>query len=123
MRTGVVIAGVIVTIVGVVLFAFGVMGVGRATTDFMNCLNGFPTQPTFGYPTSCVNAMNAAATWGLVELLGGFLGVAGFLVLIVGVLLNRERPAPVYAPVYPPPAYAPPPVYAPPPGPQNPPPP
>ncbi len=122
-RTSVVIAGAIVMIVGVVVFAFGAVGVGQATTDFINCLNSFPTQPIFGYPTACVTAMNAVATWELVEALGGFLGVVGVVVLVVGALLDRERPAPVYAPMYPQPGYAPPPVYAPPQGPPNPPPP
>ncbi len=122
MRATLVIAGAAVIVVGLVVFAFGVIGVGQATTDFVNCLNGVPMQPTFGFPSACANAMNAVASWEIVEAFGGFLGVLGLVLLAVGILLDRERPAPIYPQAYPPP-YGPPPAYMPTEGPQVPPPP
>lgn len=121
-RKGILFVGLAVLVVGIALFAAAAVQVQQAATAFMNCLANFPSGPIGGFPSSCVDAMNAAATWQLVEGLGGILGLVGFILLLLAFILEPERPAVAYGPYYPPPVYAAPPAYAPSQGPQTPPP-
>lgn len=116
-RKGLIYAGAGLVVLGIALFMVSVVQVAQATTNFMNCLNGAPTS---GVPAACTSAMTAVVLFGSLEWFGFILGIVGAVVLIVGFVMEPERP--VVAPVYgPPPAYyaaaAPPPQ-----GPQSPPP-
>ncbi len=118
MRKGFLYAGVAVLVVGVVIFAICVIAVNQAATEFMNCVG---TTPYYGTPpTACFSAMSSMVLYGALEWIGIIIGVVGFVVLLLGLLLQPEQPTtapPYYAPQY----YAPPPAW-PPQGPQTPPP-
>ena len=122
MRKGLVYAGAGLLVLGVVVFTMGLLGTGQASAAFLNCLNGYPMYPPFGAPSACVSAMNDLALYQGVEALGGVAGLVGFVLLIVGIILQPEGPAPAPMAYYPPPIYGPPPGGIPPQGPQSPPP-
>ncbi len=121
MRKGVVFGGATLLVLGVVVFAIAAVGAGQAASDLGNCLNGFPSNPTFGFPSACADAMGSLWLYQGIEALGGVLGLAGIVLLVVGLILPPTRPAPASMPYYPPPVYGPPPGYAPPQGPPPPP--
>lgn len=123
LRKGFVYAGVAMLVVGIVIFAACSFAVSQAATDFMNCVG---TNPYAGTPPSaCLTAMGNMFVYGMLEWVGIFVGVVGFVVLLVGLLVPPEHPTfappPYYPSQYPPQYYAPPPAY-PPQGPQTPPP-
>lgn len=123
MRKGLVLVGVVLVVFGILFFFMFAVAAGQAASDFMNCLNGFPSYPSFGFPTACTNAMNAMYFDQLMEGLAGLGTLLGVVLLVVGLVLQPERPVPASMPSYPPPIYGPPPGYVPPQGPQSPPPP
>ncbi len=109
---------------GIVVFVVCVAEVAQASTDFINCMNGNPiTYPYGSLPPACTAAMSTMLLYGSLEWIGILVGIGGFVLLLVGLLLQPPRPE--YAPpgYYPPPAYVPPPAAVPPQGPQAPPPP
>lgn len=116
-------AGVALLVVGVVLFFAFVVAASQAAADLMNCLNTTPTYPMYGYPGTCANAMSTMWIDQAMEGVGGIMALVGFVLLILGFILEPQRPTPFAVPYYPPPVYAPPPSYTPPQGPQPPPPP
>ncbi len=125
MRTGIVSAGAVLLVVGVIVFVLCAVEVGQATTDFLNCMNGigYPYPgPYPTVPTACSAAMGAMVLYGTLEWIGVLVGAVGFVLLLVGIFLEPPRPAVVPPPYYyPPPVYPAPPAY-PPQGPQTPPP-
>ncbi len=121
MRRGILFAGLALLVVGLVVFVIALIGVGQATADFLNCMNGLPANPFLPVPSSCSNAMAAITLYEGLEILGGIVGLVGFVILVVGLILPPERPVLAPMPYYPPPVYGAPPGY-PPPGPQPPPP-
>ncbi len=119
MRKGFVVAGVATLVVGIVIFAVCAFAVSQAATDFMNCVG---TNPYAGTPPSaCLSSMSSMVVYGALEWVGIIVGVVGFVVLLLGLLLQPEPPAIAPPSYYAPPYYPPPPVY-PPQGPQTPPP-
>lgn len=108
MRKGLVYAGVGILVIGVAVAVLGILGLGQASAAFLNCTNGFPTDPMFGFPAACTNAMGAMVAYQGLEWLGGVLGLLGLVLLVVGLVLQPEGPAAM--------TYYPPPVYGPPPG-------
>ena len=111
LRKGLVLAGAATMVIGVAVFFVALVGASQAIAAFGNCLNNFPTYPMFGTPAECANAMASLSLFQGLEALGGVLGVVGFVLLIVGIVLQPGRPG--VTPMYPPPVYAPP--YPPPP--------
>lgn len=116
-------AGAGVLGVGVVLAALGLFEQMQAEAAVTTCFGG----PVYGYPATCADAMSALYLWETVTSLAVTAGVAGFIILLLGLILQPEgvRLGPPYAPQYPPPLYAPsypPPVYGPPQEPKSPPP-
>jgi hypothetical protein len=121
-RRSLVAAGAASLALGVVLFGLGVFEQAQASAALASC---YVNPPMYGYPTACTDAMNALFVWGSVMSLAGVVGVIGFVLLVLGFLLQPEGMRAPYVPHYPPPVYAPsypPPVYAPPEGPKTPPP-
>lgn len=111
MRRDLVLAGAALLIVGIVMFAFAWVGASQAAISFTNCLMSNP--PTSTFPTACTEAVNAIAMYTTLEAVAGLLGLVGFVLLLVGLLLEPPRPAFFPMPGYPPPAAAPPPGYSP----------
>lgn len=124
LRKGLVYAGVATLVLGIVIFAVCTFAISQAAADFMSCVGTNPYQGT--PPAACLSAMSTMVLYGALEWIGIIVGVVGFVVLLLGVLLEPDRPtmAPPYYPSQVPPApyYGPPPVN-PPQGPQTPPPP
>ncbi len=119
MRKGLVFAGVATLVVGIVIFAICSFAISQAATEFMNCVG---TNPYAGTPPSaCLSAMSSMVLYGMLEWIGIIVGVVGFIVLLLGLLLQPEPPAMAPPPYAGPQYYPPPPVY-PPQGPQAPPP-
>ncbi len=124
MRNGIFYGGLAVLLVGLVVFAIAAVGAGQAAAAFAGCMNGYqpnPFNPTPYVPPACSNAFGAIAMYGGLEVLGGALGFVGVIILVIGLVLQPERPMPAAMPYYPPPVYGAPPGY-PPQGPQAPPP-
>ena len=110
MRKDLVYVGGALLVVGVVVFGMSLAGAAAATTNFMNCMAGSPPlTPTL--PNACTDALNALAMYGTLEGVGGMLGLVGFVLLLVGLILEPARPVSTPFPGYPPPAWAPPPTY------------
>lgn len=123
MRRSLVYAGIAALIGGLIVYAIALVGVAQATANFVSCLNGFPSYPMYGVPATCSAAMGQLALYQGLEALAAVLGVIGIAVLVVGLVLGPEGPAPAPMPFYPPPVYAPPPGYTHPQTPPSPPPP
>ena len=109
---------------GVVLYVVGILQTSQAIAATFGCYGGYPV---YNYPPGCAEAQAALTLWQFVTSVGGVVGVVGFILLILGLVLPPEgaRPGPPYMPMYPPPVYAPqypPPTYAPPQEPRTPPP-
>ena len=121
MRKGIASAGGALLVLGVVVFAIAAVGAAQAASDFGNCLNGFPSNPTFGFPSACADAMGSLWLYQGIEAIGGLLALGGIALLVIGLILPPTRPAPASMPTYPPPVYGPPGVYTPPQGPPPPP--
>ncbi len=122
MRKTLVSAGAVLLVVGLVVFVVCVVQVAQASAAFMNCLNGNPIGYPYGsVPTACTDAMGTMILYGTLEWVGFLLGIGGFVLLLVGLLLQPPRPEFAPPSYYPPPAYIPPPAAAPPQGPQTPP--
>ena len=120
-RKGIFFAGVALLVVGLVAFVIALVGVSQATADLLSCMNGVPFNPSPFVPSACSNALAAVSLYDGLELLGGVVGVVGFVLLIVGLVLPPERPALAPMPYYPPPVYGAPPGHSPPQTPQPPP--
>ncbi len=101
---------------GVVLYVVGILQTSQAIAATIGCYGSYPI---YGYPAGCAEAQASLALWQIVTSLGVIVGVVGFTLLVLGLVLQPEGvprmppfmpmyPPPVYAPQYPPPAYFPP---------------
>ncbi len=125
MRAGLAAAGSGVLAVGVILAVLATLQASQASAALVNCYGSYPY---YGYTPACQDAMNAVALWQQVSSVGAMTGIAGFTLLVLGLVLRPENarpnlpywamyPPPVYAPQYPPPGSPPPqPPRTPPPG-------
>ena len=94
-------AGAAVLVVGVVVVGIGLAGYAEASANFMNCTAGFPMpEPTF--PTACLDALNALGAYEMLSGFGGLVSLVGFVLLLVGLVLQPARPVPTALPGYPP---------------------
>ncbi len=95
--------GAVLLVFGALFFFVFAVLAGRAAADFASCITQFPTP---GFMKTCVDAMNAMWLDQVAEGIGGVGAILGFVLLILGIVLEPERPVTV---TYPPPAYATPP--------------
>ncbi len=115
MNRGLLIGGATLLIVATVLFAIALVTSQSASATLASCV----ASPSIVPPDACARATDALVTSVSLETLSGFAGLVGFVLLVVGLILEPERvpagPMPGDLPPQPPSAQAvPPPGYWPP---------
>ena len=119
MRKGLLWAGVMTLVASVVIFAVCAFESSQAANQLFSCQPSNPYNAPL--PPECMSALGTMILFGMLQWVGIIGGVVGFVVLILGLLLQPEQPTMAPPPYYAPQYYPPPPVY-PPQGPQTPPP-